>query len=73
MKKAEIASKRGGGTSRDIENRYYGGKGMRKAVANVNEVIAPRINRANSVRQAEIAPRQGNGRYLYRQIRGSPR
>jgi enolase len=39
---------------RDGDQSRYGGKGVRKAVANVNEVIAPRLIGLNPARQAEL-------------------
>ena len=39
---------------RDGDTRRYGGKGVLKAVASVNEVIAPRLVGLDPVRQAEI-------------------
>lgn len=39
---------------RDGDKKRYGGKGVLKAVAHVNEVIAPKIIGMNPVRQAEI-------------------
>lgn len=39
---------------RDHEKHRYGGKGVRKAVANVNEVIAPKIQGMDPAQQAEI-------------------
>ena len=39
---------------RDVKSKRYGGKGVRKAVANVNEVIAPRLRGRNALEQAEI-------------------
>ncbi|MDA8231424.1 MAG: phosphopyruvate hydratase [Magnetospirillum sp.] len=39
---------------RDGDTSRYGGKGVRKAVANVNEVIAPKLIGHDPVRQAEI-------------------
>ena len=38
---------------RDTRSRRYGGKGVRKAVANVNEVIAPRLRGRSAFEQAE--------------------
>jgi enolase len=39
---------------RDGDPKRYGGKGVRKAVGNVNEVIAPKLKRMNALDQAEI-------------------
>jgi len=39
---------------RDGDKKRYGGKGVLKAVANVNEVIAPKIIGMDPARQAEI-------------------
>jgi enolase (EC 4.2.1.11) len=39
---------------RDKDKKRYGGKGVLKAVAHVNEVIAPKIIGMDPVRQAEI-------------------
>ena len=39
---------------RDDEKHRYGGKGVLKAVANVNEVIAPQIQGMDPAQQAEI-------------------
>jgi enolase len=39
---------------RDGDKSRYGGKGVRKAIANVNEVIAPRLVGMQPQRQAEI-------------------
>jgi enolase len=39
---------------RDVRSKRYGGKGVRKAVANVNEVIAPRLRGKSALEQAEI-------------------
>ena len=39
---------------RDGDKKRYGGKGVLKAVAHVNEVIAPKIIGMDAVRQAEI-------------------
>lgn len=39
---------------RDGDKSRYGGKGVRKAVANVNEIIAPRLTGFDPVRQAEL-------------------
>lgn len=39
---------------RDQEKHRYGGKGVRKAVANVNEVIAPKLQGMDPAQQAEI-------------------
>ena len=38
---------------RDTNSQRYGGKGVRKAVANVNEVIAPRLRGRSAFEQAE--------------------
>jgi len=39
---------------RDTASKRYGGKGVRKAVANVNDVIAPRLRGRSAFEQAEI-------------------
>jgi len=39
---------------RDNDKKRYGGKGVLKAVQNVNEVIAPKIEGMDPIRQAEI-------------------
>ncbi|MFN2491716.1 MAG: phosphopyruvate hydratase [Pyrinomonadaceae bacterium] len=39
---------------RDGDMKRYGGKGVRKAVANVNEIIAPEIEGLDALDQAEI-------------------
>lgn len=39
---------------RDRTRKRYAGKGLRKAVANVNEVIAPRLRGKDAARQQEI-------------------
>ncbi|HTS02115.1 MAG TPA: phosphopyruvate hydratase [Thermoanaerobaculia bacterium] len=39
---------------RDTASKRYGGKGVRKAVANVNDVIAPRLRGRSALEQAEI-------------------
>ncbi len=39
---------------RDGDKKRYGGKGVRKAVANVNDVIAPKLLGRNAAHQAEI-------------------
>jgi enolase len=39
---------------RDGDEKRYGGKGVRKAVANVNEIIAPAVIGMDASRQAEI-------------------
>ena len=39
---------------RDGDKSRYGGKGVRKAVANVNDVIAPKLIGLDPARQAEI-------------------
>ena len=39
---------------RDGDKKRYGGKGVLKAVENVNKIIAPRLIGANPFRQAEI-------------------
>ena len=39
---------------RDGDKKRYGGKGVLKAVANVNDIIAPAIRGMNPARQAEI-------------------
>jgi len=39
---------------RDSDTHRYNGKGVRKAVANVNEIIAPRLAGLDSSRQSEI-------------------
>ena len=39
---------------RDGDPKRYGGKGVRKAVGSVNEVIAPKVKRMNALDQAEI-------------------
>ncbi len=39
---------------RDGDKSRYGGKGVRKAVANVNEIIAPRLTGFDPARQAEL-------------------
>jgi len=39
---------------RDTNSKRYGGKGVRKAVANVNEVIAPRLRGRSAFEQAEV-------------------
>ncbi|HUA33890.1 MAG TPA: phosphopyruvate hydratase [Candidatus Binataceae bacterium] len=39
---------------RDGDKKRYGGKGVRKAVANVNTVIAPKLKGADAAAQAEL-------------------
>ena len=39
---------------RDGDPKRYGGKGVRKAVGNVNKVIAPKLKRIDALDQAEI-------------------
>ena len=39
---------------RDDDRSRYGGKGVQKAVANVNEIIAPKLTGMNPAQQAEI-------------------
>jgi enolase len=39
---------------RDVKSKRYGGKGVRKAVANVNDVIAPRVRGMNAQDQGAV-------------------
>jgi enolase len=39
---------------RDTKSRRYGGKGVRRAVANVNDVIAPKLRGRSALEQADI-------------------
>jgi len=39
---------------RDGDKKRYGGKGVRKAVAHINDIVAPKLRGADPTRQAEV-------------------